>query len=55
LRAADAKAFPDRDAFVQFKSGGKLDSPAAAAAKVIACLQRADFGSNPVGDVRDAG
>jgi NAD(P)-dependent dehydrogenase (short-subunit alcohol dehydrogenase family) len=54
LRGADAKAFPDREAFVQFKRGGKLDSPASAAAKVIAYLQRADFGSNPVGDVRDA-
>ena len=54
LRGADAEAFPDRDAFVQMKSGGRLDSPAAAAAKVIAYLNRADFGSNPVGDVRDA-
>jgi benzil reductase ((S)-benzoin forming) len=54
LRGADAKAFPDREAFVQFKSGGTLDRPAAAAAKVIAYLHRADFGTNPVGDVRDA-
>ena len=54
LRGADAKSFPDRDAFVQMKSGGRLDSPAAAAGKVIAYLNRADFGSNPVGDVRDA-
>ena len=54
MRGADANAFPDREAFVQMKSGGKLDSPAAAAAKVIAYLHRADFGSNPVGDVRDA-
>jgi benzil reductase ((S)-benzoin forming) len=54
LRGADAKAFPDRDAFVQMKSGGKLDSPTAAATKVIAYLHRADFGANPVGDVRDA-
>jgi benzil reductase ((S)-benzoin forming) len=53
LRGADAHAFPDRDAFVQMKSGGKLDSPAAAAAKVIAYLHRADFGSPAVGDVRD--
>jgi benzil reductase ((S)-benzoin forming) len=53
LRGAEANAFPDRDAFVQMKSGGKLDSPAAAAAKVIAYLQRAEFGANPVGDVRD--
>ena len=54
LRGADASAFPDREAFVQMKSGGKLDSPAAAASKVVAYLQRADFGSHPVGDVRDA-
>lgn len=54
LRGADAQAFPDREAFVQMKSGGRLDSPAAAAGKVIAYLHRADFGSNPVGDVRDA-
>jgi benzil reductase ((S)-benzoin forming) len=53
LRDADAKAFPDREAFVQFKSGGRLDSPAAAAAKVIAYLHRAEFGANPVADVRD--
>jgi benzil reductase ((S)-benzoin forming) len=54
LRGADAKAFPDREAFLQMKSGGKLDSPASAAAKVIAYLHRDGFGSNPVGDVRDA-
>jgi NAD(P)-dependent dehydrogenase (short-subunit alcohol dehydrogenase family) len=53
LRGADAKAFPDREAFVQMKSGGKLDSPVAAAAKVIDYMHRADFGTNPVGDVRD--
>ena len=54
LRGADAKAFPDRDAFVQMRTGGKLDSAASAAAKVITYLHRADFGSNPVGDVREA-
>jgi benzil reductase ((S)-benzoin forming) len=53
LRGADPSAFPDHDAFVQMKSGGRLDSPAVAAAKVIAYLGRADFGANPVGDVRD--
>jgi benzil reductase ((S)-benzoin forming) len=52
LRGADAKSFPDREAFVQLKSGGKLDSPAAAAAKVIAYLKRVDFGANAVADVR---
>jgi benzil reductase ((S)-benzoin forming) len=54
LRGADPAAFPDIETFLGFKSGGMLDSPATAAAKVIAYLNRADFGSNPVGDVRDA-
>jgi benzil reductase ((S)-benzoin forming) len=54
LRGADPKAFPDRELFVQMKTGGRLDTPAEAAAKVVAYLQRSDFGANPVGDVRDA-
>ena len=54
LRGADPSAFPDHEAFVQMKTGGRLDSPAAAAAKVIAYLRRADFGQPPVGDVREA-
>jgi benzil reductase ((S)-benzoin forming) len=53
LRGADPQAFPDHDAFVQMKSGGGLDSAAVAAGKVLACLERADFGANPVADVRD--
>jgi benzil reductase ((S)-benzoin forming) len=39
---------------MQMKSGGRLDSPAVAAAKVVAYLHRQDFGVNPVGDVREA-
>jgi benzil reductase ((S)-benzoin forming) len=54
LRGADPKAFPDREAFVAMKSERRLDSPALAAGKVLAYLKRADFGANPVGDVRDA-
>ena len=53
LRGADPAGFPDHDAFMQMKSGGRLDSPAIAAAKVLAYLRRADFGSQPVADVRD--
>ena len=53
LRGADPSAFPDHQAFVQMKTGGRLDSPAAAAAKVIAYLQRPDFGQQTVGDVRE--
>jgi len=54
LRAGDAASFPDHDRFVQLKAAGQLDSPAAAAAKVLAYLERADFGDKPVADVRDA-
>ncbi len=53
LREAPAGAFAERDRFVQFKALGQLDSPATAAAKVLAYLDRADFGQNPVADVRE--
>jgi NAD(P)-dependent dehydrogenase (short-subunit alcohol dehydrogenase family) len=52
LRSADPRGFPDVAAFVQMKSAGRLDTPAAAAVKVIAYLNRTDFGAQPVGDVR---
>ena len=54
LRTADPARFPERERFAGLKSGGHLDSPAQAAAKVLAYLDRADFGANPVADVRDA-
>lgn len=54
LRGANPAAFPDHDAFVQMKTGGRLDSPAVAATKALAYLRRADFGADPVGDVRRA-
>ena len=53
LRSADAARFPDIDTFVGLKEKGTLTSPQEAAARVLAYLARADFGSNPVGDVRD--
>jgi len=52
LRGAEASAFPDRSRFEQLKAGGQLDSPEAAARKVLAYLNRPDFGSEPVADVR---
>jgi len=52
LRGADASQFPDIGAFVGLKEKGALDSPAQAAAKVLAFLARADFGATPVADVR---
>ena len=54
LRSGDAKLFPEAARFAALKSGGQLDSPAAAAAKLLAYLDRPDFGTQPVADVRDA-
>jgi NAD(P)-dependent dehydrogenase (short-subunit alcohol dehydrogenase family) len=53
LRSSDPAAFPDRGNFVGLKEKGQLTSPADAAKRVLAYLARADFGSNPVADVRD--
>lgn len=54
LRSADPQAFPDRERFIGLQTGGQLDSPATAAAKLVRFLDRADFGTHPVADVRDA-
>ncbi len=54
LRGADATLFPERERFQAIQQAGGLDSPAEAAAKLLAYMNRADFGKNPVGDVRDA-
>lgn len=54
LRSADAASFPDMDNFVGLKDKGMLASPEEAARKVLGYLARADFGANPVADVRDA-
>ena len=53
LRDADPSQFPDIGTFIGMKDKGALDSPAKAAAKVLAFLARPDFGANPVADVRD--
>ncbi len=53
LRESDPRAFPDQPQFAAMKATGQLASPAAAAASVLAYLARADFGGNPVADVRD--
>jgi len=52
LRGAAVADFPDQDRFVQLKNKGLLTSPSDAAARVLAYLARADFGSEPVADVR---
>ncbi len=53
LRGAASEAFPDIGNFIGLKDKGLLTSPQAAAAQVLAFLHRADFGANPVADVRD--
>jgi NAD(P)-dependent dehydrogenase (short-subunit alcohol dehydrogenase family) len=53
LRGADAQQFPDRGNFVGLKEKGMLASPQEAAARILAFLQRPEFGQDPVADVRD--
>ena len=53
LRSADSNQFPDLGNFIGMKDKGGLASPQDAAAKVLAVLSRADFGTNPVADIRD--
>jgi len=53
LRGANPATFPERERFAQLQRLGQLDSPAAAATKVLAYLDRPDFGQTPVADVRE--
>ena len=53
LRSAEPAEFPDQDNFIGLKTRGQLSSPAEAASRVLAWLDRPDFGANPVADVRD--
>lgn len=54
LRGASSNDFPDRIGFEQLKQTGQLTSTHDAAKRVLAWLNRPDFGQNPVADVRDA-
>jgi len=54
LRAGDPATFPERHRFVQLQTQGQLATPADTARLVLAYLARADFGSQPVADVRAA-
>jgi NAD(P)-dependent dehydrogenase (short-subunit alcohol dehydrogenase family) len=53
LRSADPAAFADAARFASMKAEGRLDSAESAAAKVLAWLASAGFGSHPIGDVRE--
>lgn len=52
LRNAAASGFPDQAMFAKLKAEGQLSSSHDAAARVLAYLHRADFGDEPVDDVR---
>lgn len=54
LRSANAADFPARGNFEQLQQDGQLSSPADAARRVLAYLARADFGTQPVADVRES-
>jgi NAD(P)-dependent dehydrogenase (short-subunit alcohol dehydrogenase family) len=53
LRSTDDALFPDRSGFAGLHQGGQLTSPNEGARRVLAFLARADFGQNPVADVRE--
>ena len=54
LRSTDPKDFPDVANFAHLKTTGQLTTPSEAATQVLAWLERADFGSTAVADVRNA-
>lgn len=54
LRGADPARFAAQGRFDALHREGLLDTPEQAAAKVLAWLDRPDFGHNPVADVREA-
>ena len=53
LRSASSDDFPDASRFVQLHSAGQLTSAQDAAERVLAWLERADFGAQVVADVRN--
>ncbi len=53
LRGADGSLFPDLATFRGLHTQGQLSSATATATKVLAYLERPDFGSQPVADIRD--
>ncbi|MBV8469452.1 MAG: SDR family NAD(P)-dependent oxidoreductase, partial [Burkholderiaceae bacterium] len=54
LRNGESGAFPGRERFVSLHEQGQLATPAQAAARVLAYLERADFGAKVVADVRES-
>jgi NAD(P)-dependent dehydrogenase (short-subunit alcohol dehydrogenase family) len=53
LRNADPADFPEGARFAALHSGGQLTRPADCARALLARLARADYGDDPIGDVRE--
>lgn len=53
LRTAKATHFPDVERFTALHATGQLTSPDNAAQRILAYLEHANFGSQPVADIRD--
>ncbi len=54
LRSASVQDFPGVGRFADLKASGQLTSPEAAGARVLAWLEREDFGDPVIADVRQA-
>ena len=53
LRGADPALFPERARFMKLQADGVLVSPQDCAARLLARLDRADFGQTVIADIRD--
>jgi benzil reductase ((S)-benzoin forming) len=54
IRATPESNFPMKERFVQLKAEGALAAPEDCARKLVDYLLAADFGSEPVADLRSA-
>ena len=53
LRGSDAALFPERARFVKLQADGGLSSPGDCARRLLARLERADFGQAVIADIRE--
>lgn len=53
LRGRDRTAFPEGKNFEALQAGGKLATPTEVAAKIVAYLDRPDFGATEIDDIRN--
>lgn len=53
IRASDPKSFPALAKFQDFHASGKLSAPANVASRILAYLDRDDFGTTEIDDIRN--